>query len=130
MTNASKIELSRGSIDVMFLLLNAVFADHVTERKEIEIIMNAFDDLNLSKKDDTPLSHSELLQWLEQNHDTVKAQYSGSKRHIELVILLTRMARRNDLEGLAKIVIEICRSDGVYDHNEKILLDMMNSYWK
>ena len=130
MSGTPKIELSCGSMDAMYLLLNAVFADHVTERKEIEIIVNSLADLKLTDADDKPLLMADALHWLEQNHDTVKEQYSGSKRHIELVILLTRMARRDDLELLAKIVVDICRSDGVYHHNEKVLLDMTNSYWK
>lgn len=130
MSDTPKVELSSESWDAMSLLLNAVFADHVTERKEIEIIVNSLANLKLTDAVDNPLSAVDALYWLEQNHDRIKAQYSGSKRHIELVILLTRMARRDDLERLAKIVVDICRSDGVYHHNEKVLLDMMNSYWK
>ena len=130
MSDTPKVELSSESWDAMSLLLNAVFADHVTEQKEIEIIVNALGDLIITNVQGDPLAAEDVLTWLAQNHDEIKAQYSGSKRHIELVILLTRMARRDDLEQLAQIVVDICRSDGIYHHNEKILLDMMNSYWK
>lgn len=130
MLNGPNAQLSRGSHDVMLLLLNAVFADDVTDQKEVEIIVRSLGDLNLTDVGDQPVKATGILYWLEQNHDAVKAQFSGSKRHIELVILLTRMARRDDLELLAKIVVDICRSDGIFHHNEKVLLDMMNSYWK
>ena len=129
MSNRPIIQLSRPSVDVMHALINAVHADHDTDSREIEVIVNALDGLDISTLDGNQIDKVSLLYWLEDNYTQVAAQYSGSKRDIELVILMTRMARREDLTSISKVILDICRADDVYHPNEKKFLELISSYW-
>ena len=105
MAHKTMLRLDRASLDVMHVLVNAVYADHVVDGKEIETIVDALGTLNIRSDEGEVLNKVDLLYWLEANYKEIVAQYSGSKRDIELVILLTRMKRRDDLDVIMKVFI-------------------------
>ena len=123
------LRLDRASLDVMHVLVNAVYADHVVDGKEIETIVDALGTLNIRSDEGEVLNKVDLLYWLEANYKEIVAQYSGSKRDIELVILLTRMKRRDDLDVIMKVIMDICHVDGVYHEGEKALTETIRSHW-
>ena len=129
MAHTSMVKLSRTSLDVMHVLINAVQADHVVDSKEIQVIIDALDDLDIRTDDDKAVTKVELLYWLEGSYKEIAAQYSGSKRDIELVILLSRMRRRDDLPRIMKVVMDIYQADGSYHEDEESLTDIIMSHW-
>ena len=129
MAHKTMLRLDRASLDVMHVLVNAVYADHVVDGKEIETIVDALGTLNIRSDEGEVLNKVDLLYWLEANYKEIVAQYSGSKRDIELVILLSRMKRRDDLDVIMKVIMDICHVDGVYHEGEKVLTETIRSHW-
>ena len=129
MAHKTMLRLDRASLDVMHVLVNAVYADHVVDGKEIETIVGALGTLNIRSDEGEAINKVDLLYWLEANYKEIVAQYSGSKRDIELVILLTRMKRRDDLDVIMKVIMDICHVDGVYHEGEKALTETIRSHW-
>ena len=129
MAHKTMLRLDRASLDVMHVLVNAVYADHVVDGKEIETIVDALGTLNIRSDEGEVLNKVDLLYWLEANYKEIVAQYSGSKRDIELVILLSRMKRRDDLDVIMKVIMDICHVDGVYHEDEKVLTETIRSHW-
>ena len=129
MAYIKSLKLSPSSLDVMHVLVCAVHADHVVDGKEIKVIVDAVSALDILSDTGEALSDIDLLYWLEANYNKIAAQYAGAKRDIELMILLTRMARRDDLDVIMNVIMDIYHADGEYHEAEKDFGDIVRSYW-
>ena len=129
MAHTSTLQLSRPSMDVMYILVNAAHADGKIQCEEIKLILEASRKLDIRTDDGEPVSPADLLGWLEANHAGILTQYSGGQREIELIILITRMARRDDLAPISRNILDICQADANLDSGEKSLLTMIGNYW-
>ena len=114
MAHTATLKLSSNALDIMHVLINAVHADHVVDGKEIKVIVDAVSQLDIRSDKGEAFNDVDLLYWLDAHYNEIAAQYTGAKRDIELMILLTRMARRDDLDMVMQVVMDIYHADGEY----------------
>jgi len=130
MAHKTMLKLSQASVDVMHVLVNAVQADQKLDKAEVNVIVEAMEDIDIRTHDGYALNRIDLLYWLEAHYTDIVAQYSGTKRDLELVILLSRMKRRDDLDPIIKVIAEISLADGEFHEDEQSFLNLVASYWE
>jgi len=124
------MDLSQDTIDLLNLLTKAVIADMVIKDVEIEAFVTAASSLSLTDIHGQALTPDMLRDWFNRHHNELYQVYFGSDGNMEMTRLVMRMQDRPDKDAILKALGIISETDGNFHMNEKVLISLIDAYWK